>query len=80
MTKEDYMRLPKVRLAEMLVERDNQPKFVPSYPQFIPYYNVFCPLTGGACTNPHHDCYNCPHHATTGFYTTTECKIGEEKK
>ena len=62
MKKEDYMRLPKERLAEMLVERDNQPTYIPAYPQYIPYYNMFCPLTGGACTNPHHDCYNCPHH------------------
>ena len=81
MKKEDYMRLPKERLAEMLVERDNQPVYIPSFPQYIPYYNMFCPLTGGACTNPHHDCYNCPHHGVTiGYQTTTECKIGGEKK
>lgn len=46
-TKEDYMRLPKERLADMLVERDNEAKhieFVPNttpepiYPSIRPYY------------------------------------------
>lgn len=35
LTKEDYMRLPKERLAELLVERDNeviQPIVIPSQP------------------------------------------------
>ena len=27
----------------------------------------FC---GGPCTNPHHDCINCPRQETTGPYTT----------
>ena len=47
MTKEDYMYLPKARLAEMLVERDNQV----CYPQTIniPYVQVdnnSCPFGG----------------------------------
>lgn len=36
LTKEDYMRLPKERLAELLVERDNeviQPIIIPSQPE-----------------------------------------------
>ena len=47
-TKEDYMRLPKERLAEMLVERDNDmdgrritpetSPYQPIYPGFYPYY------------------------------------------
>ena len=39
LTKEDYMRLPKERLAEMLVELQNKPittPYVPAYPS-IPY-------------------------------------------
>lgn len=35
LTKEDYMRLPKERLAELLVERDNEkvdPIVIPSIP------------------------------------------------
>ena len=76
MTKEDYMRLPKERLAEMLVEKENVPTFIPAYPLSIPCYTTWCPLTNGCCTNPHHDCYNCPHHAVTaGFTTTCEQKI-----
>ena len=81
MTKEDYMRLPKERLAEMLVEKENVPTSIPAYPLSIPWYTMWCPLTNGFCTNPHHDCYNCPHHAVTAGYTTTcEQKIGEDKK
>lgn len=30
MTKEDYMKLSKERLAELLEERDNEPKFIPN--------------------------------------------------
>jgi len=44
-TKEDYMRLPKERLAEMLVERDNdsagkriEPNPCEIYPSLRPYY------------------------------------------
>lgn len=36
LTKEDYMRLPKERLAEMLAERDNEPKV-----EFIPNTNPY---------------------------------------
>lgn len=53
MTKEDYMRLPKERLAELLVEKENQ-RF--AYMQFHP----LCYEQGGTCTNPFHDCINCP--------------------
>ena len=53
MTKEDYMRLPKERLAELLVEKETQ-RF--AYMQIHP----LCYEPGGTCTNPFHDCVNCP--------------------
>lgn len=56
MTVEDYMKLPKKRLAELLVERDKMGGIVlPVSPSVAPY---FC--DGTHCTNPHHDCINCP--------------------
>ena len=79
MTKEDYMKLDKERLAELLEQRDAQMLITPQIvPQFIPSWN-YCPISGGMCTNPFHDCVNCPHHAT-GFYTTStnNTKINEK--
>lgn len=68
MTKKDYMCLPKERLAELLVERDNAPSFIP----YLSLYQSrpLCWEPGGTCTNPHMDCINCPRKTTGGFYTT----------
>lgn len=56
LTKEDYMKLPKEKLAELLVEREKlQPMVVPITTNLFP-----CCIPGGVCTNPHHDCINCP--------------------
>lgn len=77
MTKEDYMKLDKERLAELLVERDAEDKnrrpFVfPEFPATPPVNPVkypdgtpLCPY-GGACTNPFRDCVNCPGVISTG--------------
>ena len=73
MTKEDYMRLPKERLAELLAEKDKlvmAPITIPSSP-ISPYSFDYCPLSGGACSNPFHDCFNCPRHAIGITYKTT---------
>lgn len=82
MTKEDYMHLPKERLAEMLVERDqgivNQPNTID-----IPYQQInSCPNTGGLCTNPFHDCINCPKRGYIyGRYETTcTAKVGDKEE
>lgn len=66
MTKEDYMRLPKERLAELLVEKETQ-RF--AYMQIHP----LCYEPGGTCTNPFHDCINCPKtsHLHGGWTTAT---------
>ena len=65
MTKEDYMKLSKERLAELLVERDSTPVI----PISIGTYRPSC-YEGGPCTNPFHDCINCPHQDSGGTYTT----------
>lgn len=70
MTKEDYMKLSKERLAELLVERDNEPKFIP-YTIPTPISQPPCFAPDGICTNPFHDCINCPRTGLTGGFTTT---------
>ena len=69
MTKKDYMCLPKERLAELLVERDNAPSFIP----YLPLYQSrpLCWEPGGTCTNPHMDCINCPKKTTGGGFNTS---------
>ena len=75
LTKEDYMRLPKERLAELLVERDEKEFMPPIWPdkptQFLPCY-----APDGICTNPHMDCINCPRKTTGGVYTSPNTTTG----
>lgn len=64
MTIEDYMKLSKRRLAEMLVERDKidsqrQAPLMP-YPYPITYESKPCYAPDGICVNPQRDCINCP--------------------
>ena len=70
MTKEDYMHLPKERLAELLVEKDNQPRISPAISN-----NWWCSLNDRMCTNPFHDCFNCPNRNLTITYTTNGTNI-----
>ena len=55
MTKEDYMKLSKERLAELLAERDMYSH--PNIPPFDP--RPLCGY-GGYCNNPFRDCIGCP--------------------
>lgn len=56
MTVKDYMKLPKKRLAELLVERDKMGGIVlPFTPNIKPWV-----CDGTHCVNPCHDCINCP--------------------
>lgn len=78
MTKEDYMRLPKVRLAELLAERDEQDRnktIIPYQPALGGQYNPPCFAPDGICVNPQRDCINCPkthyYNPQVGGYTTT---------
>lgn len=65
MTQEDYMKLSKERLAELLAERDSQPLMII---ERSPQLSCF---EGGPCTNPFYDCINCPRHANIGRFTIT---------
>ena len=68
LTKEDYMKLPKERLAELLVERDRQlPIVVPPFSSKI----IPCYAPDGICTNPQRDCINCPKRGDMSNVITT---------
>lgn len=80
LTKEDYMRLRKERLAELLVERDNESKieYVPSIP-VMPATPSGWGCDGIHCTNPQMDCINCPKRSITGgTYTTSTKEDGKD--
>ena len=70
MTIDDYMKLPKRRLAELLAQRDIIPQvpFIP--PHQFPVGTPLCPF-GGACTNKFGDCVNCPGVIGGGDYQVT---------
>ena len=77
LTKEDYMRLPKERLAELLVERDNESiQLIPSPSPFppSPRQNWWC--DGTVCTNPQMDCINCPRKTSGRIYTAPNTATG----
>ena len=75
MKKEDYMKLTKERLAELLAERDSQPVI----PTIIESPRLSC-FEGGACTNPFHDCVNCPRQTTGGSWTSTRITSTTDSK
>lgn len=82
MIKEDYMKLSKERLAELLVEKDRKiflfesqlltKQYTPG--DFFPYItekqNPPCWAPGGYCSNPFHDCINCPQQWGGGVGTS----------
>lgn len=64
LTKDDLMKLSKERLCELLLEAwENDPsRFVPTDTidaRFTPCY-----APNGICTNPSHDCINCPRQSS----------------
>jgi len=66
LTKEDLMRLPKERLAELLVEMDSHPIEEPRIPiPTMPITPSGWGCDGTVCTNPQMDCINCPRKTTT---------------
>lgn len=79
---EQLMQCEKKTLAEMLAMKmmesdtcDSEPLNTKNPFVVEPYYNPYylpCGLSGnGQCTNPFHDCVNCPHNKVTVWYTTT---------
>ena len=74
---DDYMKLSKKRLAELLVERDaleQQYRVVKNLPIPTTPYEPPC-YHGGICTNPFHDCINCPRYSMTGNTITTRTNV-----
>lgn len=83
LTKSDYMRLPKRRLAEMLVERDKidsqRQAQLMTYPYPITYESKPCYAPDGICVNPQRDCINCPRlFGGNSNITTTSFTDGKE--
>ena len=76
MTSRDYMKLPKHVLAEELARRDSLQEqrqtiqFVPT-----PTYQPPCYAPDGICTNPCHDCMNCPRFGHGNYETRPDTKI-----
>lgn len=64
LTKQDYMRLPKERLAELLVEMDSRPIKPPITIPSMPITPSGWGCDGIHCINPQMDCINCPRTAT----------------
>ena len=71
MTKEDYMRLPKERLAELLEERDIDNFYNSPIQQPLEQHKNGPCFGGNICTNPFHDCINCPRLGASGGYIVT---------
>ena len=72
MRKEDYMKLSKERLAELLEEYDNRNRMHSDWSYFGENNTnlVPCWAPGGYCSNPYRDCINCPR-PNSGQYITT---------
>ena len=59
MNYDEYMKFPKESLARELERRDNASGlFIPIQRSSFP--DLPCYHEHGICTNPHHDCINCP--------------------
>ena len=73
MNKDDYMKLPKERLAELLAEKDAKDEFAGGiYKGYFPTVPTIiapqppCYTSDGICINPQMDCINCPKRGVTG--------------
>ena len=73
LTKDDLMKLDKERLCELLLEewiKNDLPKPPETPLPNYPYNGVPDCFHVGTCTNPYHDCVNCPRlfssNGTTG--------------
>lgn len=67
MTKKDYIALSKERLAELIIQKDEELSNLRNLllssttPTFsIPQQKPLCYEENGICNNPHMDCINCP--------------------
>lgn len=70
---EKYMLLDKKTLAELLALKEFQEQS--QYPTYSQYpWVTYCTH----CTNPFHDCINCPQRATNIKFTTTSTTANEQ--
>ena len=87
LTKEDYMKLPKERLAELLVEMQEGPRLTEEYKKWKDDLDKqlhekygrnpsVWGCDGTICTNPLMDCINCPRKTTGGVYTAPNTATG----
>lgn len=60
MTIEDYMQLPKERLAELLASMESIEEYYKTEPGTYSVVISPCHVFGGYCTNPDNKCTNCP--------------------
>lgn len=77
LTKKDFMRLPKERLAELLVELTSAPTITTelSLP-IMPTPRISWGCDGTICTNPQMDCINCPRRILQGVSISTSDSSG----
>lgn len=79
LTKQDFMRLSKERLAELLAELLVEMDCHPIEPIQIPVMPT-TPSGWGCdgihCTNPQMDCINCPRKTSGGVYTSPNTATG----
>ena len=85
MRKEDYMKLSKERLAELLVEQESTLEELRNLllrsttpPFVIQQARPLCYEEGGTCTYPQMDCVNCPKLWRGGSYTTSTDSTGKK--
>lgn len=68
LTKDDLMKLSKERLCELLIEEWSKRDALKPF-EFPSLGRDDC-FHGGPCTNPFHDCINCPRQFSGGTITT----------
>lgn len=74
LTKQDLMKLSKERLCELLLEEWSKKESILK-PFKYPSFGMPDCYHGGECTNPFHDCINCPRQFNgNGTTITTDGK------
>lgn len=71
LTREELSNFSKERLIEMICELQEKQNVCVPYVVGVPYaHEPMCYEPGGFCTNPHHDCVNCPATSSSGRWST----------
>ena len=84
LTKQDLMRLSKERLAEIILEMQEQPTLTTPSPNLLPYVSEnYCSWYGAACPFSARNCLTCPYKqvsATTEAVPVNEYQPSQEVK